>query len=187
MDDSTKVTVDKFRAKLAGLEAQCKKIKVAINGIYELEGETIPYPEVDSEAENAASPQTIRPDQFFGRPLATVVREILNSRSERQLGAISLEDLFAVMLQGGFQFEGKDEATKRRALAITVGKNPAFVRLPNSGHIGLADWYPSAKRGKRNGDEEKPDTTENLPLEGQTNGSVENGSVEKNPEPNSGV
>jgi len=89
---------------------------------------------------------TIRPDQFFGRPLATVVREILGVRSQRQLGAIALDELFATMLSGGFDFEGKDDITKKRTLAITVAKNPAFVRVPSSGHIGLAEWYPNAKK-----------------------------------------
>jgi len=147
MDESTKVTVDKYEAKLAVLDAQSRKIKTAINGLYELEGEPIPYPDAENAASETVSRSvTIRPDQFFGRPLATVVREILGVRSQRQQGAIALDELFATMLSGGFDFEGKDDATKKRTLAITVAKNPAFVRVPSSGHIGLAEWYPNAKK-----------------------------------------
>ncbi|HXT12101.1 MAG TPA: hypothetical protein VN873_11110 [Candidatus Angelobacter sp.] len=147
MEESTKITVEKYQAKLAALDAQSRKIKIAINGLYELEDEEVPYPDVDNASQDAtARPMTIRPDQFFGRPLATVVREILGVRSQRQLGAIALDELFALMLSGGFDFEGKDETTKKRTLAITLAKNPAFVRVPSSGHIGLAEWYPNAKK-----------------------------------------
>jgi hypothetical protein len=147
MEESTKITVEKYQAKLAALDAQARKIKTAINGLYELEGEEIPYPDAENASAEASNrPMTIRPDQFFGRPLATVVREILGVRSQRQLGAIALDELFAIMLSGGFDFEGKDDSTKKRTLAITVAKNPAFVRVPSSGHIGLAEWYPNAKK-----------------------------------------
>lgn len=147
MDESTKTTVDKYQAKLVALDAQARKIKIAINGLYELEGEEPLYPNIDGEEQSSVNrPQTIRPDQFFGRPLATVVREILNARSQRQQGAIPMDELYALMTSGGFDFEGKDDVAKKRTLAITIGKNPAFVRVPSSGHVGLGEWYPNAKK-----------------------------------------
>src|SRR6266436_3567472 len=97
----------------------------------------------------------VRSDQFFGRPMATVVREILERRTQK-LGAIPLNDLFELMKAGGFQFENKDEAIAKRSVTITIGKNPAFVRVPNSGHIGLAECYPGAKEKRpKNGDTSK--------------------------------
>ena len=57
-----------------------------------------------------------------------------------------MDDLYAIMTQGGFALEGKDEVAKKRTLAITIGKNATFARVPNTGHVGLAEWYPNAKR-----------------------------------------
>ncbi len=119
MDESTKVTVDKYQAKLAVLDAQTRKIKTAINGLYELEDEVPPYPDVDQDASVAAARSlTIRADQFFGRPLATVVQEILTPRAQNQQGAMPLDELFAVMTKGGFDFEGKDETANMGTVAI---------------------------------------------------------------------
>lgn len=147
MDESTKATVEKYQAKLLAIEAQARKIKIAINGLFELEGEEPLYKDIDSNEQSSnPRPLTIRPDQFFGRPLATVVREILNARSERQQGAIPMDELYALMTSGGFDFEGKDDVAKKRTLAITIGKNPAFIRVPSSGHVGLGEWYPNAKK-----------------------------------------
>jgi hypothetical protein len=155
MDESTKTTIEKYQAKMELLEAQVRKIKISINSLCELENEPPIYDVGDETSGPFAKPQAIRSDQYFGRPIATVVKEILTARFERQLGAISLDDLFSLMLQGGFDFEGKDESSKKRSLAITVGKNPAFIRVPSSNHIGLSEWYPGAKRSRRNGDEDE--------------------------------
>lgn len=149
MDESTKATIAKFQAKLDGIEAQGRKIKIAINGLCDLEGEPPMYPDADSDGPSvgpgASSFPIQRSDQFFGRPMATVAREILAWRATKQLGAMSLDDLFSAMVQGGFDFEGKDESTKKRGLASNLGKNPVFARVPSSGHIGLAEWYPNAR------------------------------------------
>jgi len=160
MDDSTKATIEKYQAKLAVLDTQSRKIKIAINGLYELESEEPPYKDIEETQGSSSRPLTIRPDQFYGRPLATVVREILNARNQREQGAISLEDLFEIMTQGGFDFEGKDEMNKRRTLAITIGKNPAFVRVPNSGHVGLSEWYPNAKSPRKGNGKDSAETVE---------------------------
>lgn len=169
MDEATKATIDKFRLKLEGIEAQARKIKIAINGLCELEGEPLMYPDADADGQaggfSASSFPIQRSDQFFGRPMATVAREILAWRATKQLGAVSLEELFAVMVQGGFDFEGKDEGTKKRGLASTLGKNPAFTRVPSSGHIGLAEWYPNA-REKRSSKEPRFRTEIRVDLDG---------------------
>ncbi len=137
--------------------------------VHELEDEVPPYPDVDQDASVAAARSlTIRADQFFGRPLATVVREILTPRAQNQQGAMPLDELFAVMTKGGFDLEGKDETAKKRTLAITIGKNPAFLRVPNSGDVGLADWYPNVKKERKPsspGDTPEVPATDGKPVE----------------------
>lgn len=157
MDEAIKAVIQKYESQLAPileemapLVIKANKIKDRINGLYELEGESIPYPEasaalapaaVQSDQSSKTFPIT-RKDQFYGKPLATVVREILEWRGSRDMGAIPLDELFDLMKQGGYGFEGKDDSTKKRILASAIGKNTiAFARVPNTGDIGLAEWY----------------------------------------------
>ena len=150
MDASTKATVDKFKDKLMSLEAQARKFKRAINRMYELEEEPIPYPDAEEEGTGLiGSPKVVRPDQYYGRPMATVAREILEERKRRDEWAIDPRDLLESMRKGGFEFEGRDDSSRLKSLTITLAKNPAFAKVPSTGHIGLADWYPGARKEKK--------------------------------------
>lgn len=147
MDAAIQNTIDKIHTQIGVLEEQIDKKKEAINMLCELEGDPILYPDVGSDQSRA--PLAFRSDQFFGRPMATVAREILEQRGTRNLGAISLDELFDTMKSGGFAFDNNNEQIAKRNLAITLAKNPNFMRVPTSGHIGLAVWYPNAKRSKK--------------------------------------
>ena len=144
MDSTTASTIDKIQAQIDILEEQIDKKKETINTLCELEGEPVRYPDV---GEDRAKPLTaFRSDQFFGRPMATAAREILEQRGARNLGAISLDELFDTMKAGGFAFDNKNDQIAKRNLAITLSKNTAFTRVPANGFIGLTEWYPNARR-----------------------------------------
>jgi hypothetical protein len=146
MDSTTASTIEKIQAQIDILEDQIHKKKEAINILYELEGEPIRYPDV---GEDRAKPlAAFRSDQFFGRPMATAAREILEQRGARNLGAISLDELYDAMKAGGYDFENKNDQIAKRNLAITLAKNPAFTRVPANGFIGLTQWYPNMKKKK---------------------------------------
>ena len=146
MDSTTSATIEKIHAQIGVLEEQIDKKKEAINMLCELEGEPIMYPDVGSDRGKALA--TFRSDQFCDHTVATAAREILEQRGTRSLGAISLDELFDTMKTGGFAFDNSNEQIAKRNLAITLAKNPNFMRVPTSGHIGLAVWYPNAKRKK---------------------------------------
>ncbi|HEY1170188.1 MAG TPA: hypothetical protein VGH19_02355 [Verrucomicrobiae bacterium] len=146
MDESTQKTVARIQDLIANLESQVVQKKKLVNQLYEMEGESPLYADIAEPSTFSSGSQSIRPDQFFGRPLATVVREILESRRTRNVGAISLNELFDTLKTGGFAFDNKDETIAKRNLAITISKNPVFLKVPNNGHIGLAEWYPAAKK-----------------------------------------
>jgi hypothetical protein len=150
MDATAIATIERYQAKLVPLEAQVKKLKDLINGICDAEGQPPMYTDAAQPPQPALL--AIRADQYFGRPMATCVREILEYRAQQGLWAISTDELFALLTKGGHALEGKDEAGRKRTMAITIGKNPVFVRVPNTDHIGLAEWYPTAKRKAKNGD-----------------------------------
>lgn len=148
MDSTTQATIDKINAQISVLEEEVSKHKGLVNTLCALEKEPPLYPDVDRQTSTSAQ-ASFRPDQFFGQPMATAVKEVLQQRFARNAGAISLDDLFATLKAGGFEFDNANEQIAKRNLAITVSKNPAFMKVPSNGHIGLAEWYPNAKRNKK--------------------------------------
>ena len=99
----------------------------------------------DAQLNRAAGNGIIRPDQFYGQPLATATRTYLEMRHGRGQGAASVREIFDALKQGGFKFETKDDANAERGLRQSLTKNSVtFHKLPN-GTYGLLEWYPSAK------------------------------------------
>jgi hypothetical protein len=143
MDDQSEQVLAKAQDKLHQLEAEVLNLKRFINQVHELQGK----PPVYSDADLQAKPTSlvIKSGQFFGRPLATVVREFLELR--RPMGAPSLTDIFTALKTGGYEFEQKDDSEAKRILSINLSKNPIFHRLAN-GDYGLLEWWPTAKEKK---------------------------------------
>lgn len=159
MDPAIENAIDKIHAQIGVLEEQIVKKKEAINTLCETEDAPLLYPDVQKE-KSAGAPMAFRSDQFFGRPLATAVREILEQRAMRNLGAVSLNELYDVMKAGGFDFENSDEKIARRNLSIALSKNPSFMRVTANNHIGLTEWYPNAKKRKPKSAEEEAEAAE---------------------------
>lgn len=127
--------------KLQTAMAEVNKIKNAINTYYEAMGEPIKYPDVGQESVQGAAP---RPDEYYGKPLATVITEVLQKRKRTGLGSATLDEVFAELVAGGFKFAGKNAGIQKRGLAISMSKNPKFHKLDNE-TWGLKVWYPTAK------------------------------------------
>ncbi len=101
----------------------------------------------DAEAADSISVSAIRPDQFYGQPLATVIRQYLEMRKVSGVGAAAVREIYEALKSGGFKFEAKDENAVR-GLRQSLTKNSAtFHKLPN-GTYGLREWYPNAKAPK---------------------------------------
>src|SRR5690242_12293287 len=82
---------------------------------------------------------TIRPDQYYGKPLATAAQEYL----ERRKQACPAEDIMRGLQDGGFDFEATPwkEKDRLRMLALSLAKNNTkFHKLPNN-TFGLLSWY----------------------------------------------
>jgi hypothetical protein len=119
--------------------------KKLINQLCIESGLPIRYPEAEIMS---AGSRTIRGDQFYGQPLASAVREILEMRKAAGMGAATVNEIHALLVQGGFQFEAKDDENAKRSLRISLTKNSTmFHRLPN-GQYGLLLWYPAVKPPK---------------------------------------
>lgn len=159
MKEAIKPALELLQGQMKPLEEQLALKKKLINALLESVNEPPMYADVSSSSSAATS--SIRGDQYFGRPMATVVREILERRKALGMGAMPLHDLYDMMKTGGFEFSTKDEANAKTAVATTLGKNVAFIKVPNTGHWGLAEWYPGAKRNKTD-DTEKGDKAERV-------------------------
>src|SRR5215211_4724578 len=112
MEATTQKTIEKVKAQIDALEEEVVKKKEMVNSLCEMEGEPPLFPNVARNSSTSAI--TFRADQFYGRPVATSVKEILEQRHGRNLGAISLDELFKTMKEGGFVFENKDEKIAKR-------------------------------------------------------------------------
>jgi len=115
----------------------------------------------DTTVETSGS---VRPDQFYGKGVATAAAEYLERRRGR--GACTADEILSGLIEGGFDFDALDwkEKDRLRLLASSLAKNTAkFHRLPN-GTFGLLEWYDQAviKRAskqdrKQNGTVEEPE------------------------------
>jgi hypothetical protein len=139
-----------WQRKLEEHERAAAKIKMTINQALDLEGRPPLYAEADL-APSTPQAFSFKQDAFFGKPLASCVRQILEQRGS----ATNQDELYDQLVKGGFDFEAKSVDLSKRNLAISLGKNMLFQRTPN-GLWGLRDWYPNSKGKKKNG---SPDTT----------------------------
>jgi hypothetical protein len=112
--------------------------KKAINAVCRAMGREPMYRDVLAEHVMGGA---VRRDRYYGRPLATVAQEFLESRKE----ACSPDEIFEGLKSGAFDFRsmnwGGSEKDWIRNLSISLAKNTkSFHRLPN-GTYGLVAWY----------------------------------------------
>lgn len=149
-------TVADVEEKLKVAEAEVTQLKRVINDLLEMAGHPPRYAAAEPES-HAASVTSMRTDQFYGRPMATVVREYLAMRKAAQMDPpASVREIYDALVKGGFKFEASSEKNAIDGLRISLAKNTAvFHKLPN-GAWGLVEWYPSVKKkAARNGRDEE--------------------------------
>lgn len=158
MSEHIRQTIADLQKRLAEDEQKVIDNKRLINQLSEMAGLPRPYP--DSELSLNAGPSlTIRADQFYGQPLATAIREILEMRRALNQGPATINEIYAGLTEGGFAFDTKNPENAKRGLRISISKNTAvFHKLPGSGRIGLREWYPNIKAQKGQKDTSDNDT-----------------------------
>ena len=120
-------TILDLEQRLAEIDAEANKIKSAINCLCDVIGDSPKYLIETEDSKNVAGKP--RPDEYYGRPQATVVTEVLQKRCNAGLGAATLDELFEELSSGGFEFTGKNDGIKKRGLAIAMGKNQFYFRV----------------------------------------------------------
>lgn len=149
-DGSFEPVLNRLIRSIEDLEAQVVQKKRLANELCREYGQPARYP--DAETPKAANGNQKGRDVFYGRPLATVMKEFLEARGASNrggLGAATVNEIYDALLAGGFKFESKDEANAKRGLRIGLSKNTAVFHKVGTGSgadaYGLTDWYPSAR------------------------------------------
>jgi len=100
------------------------------------------YPTIEDPV--AGGGVSIKPGQFYHKPLATAVGTYLGMRgdpSKGGLGPATIDEIYVVLAEGGFEFDAKNDMTAKRSLAIALAKNSqTFEKLP-TGQFGMKAWY----------------------------------------------
>lgn len=149
LPDHAAKTIADFQQMIEKMERETNSVKSSVNMLCRVYGVDPMYDIAEPGNDGGTKPKSIefsvRPDEFFSKPLATAVREVLNARKSRDLGPIDPRELFDLLRKGGFAFDQRDETTAFRVMQISISKNTAaFVRLPNE-QIGLVEWYGPQK------------------------------------------
>jgi len=150
MSDHILRTIADLKKKIQEHEENVVRLKKTINDLCGIDNIPIEYQSADLQV-NMSSSFDIRPDQFHARPLATIIREYLDMRKACTLGPATTSEIYAALSKGGYEFGSKNENNAMIVLNQAIRKNPVFYRLPNN-TVGLADWYPGAKKRKSNED-----------------------------------
>lgn len=143
MESMSNAMVERLQEQIKVSAEKIKSLKIAINTIYETEGEEAPY--TDIETESFIGGRAIRKDQFFGRSVNGAAKDFL--RMQRR--ACTAKEILEGILKGGF--EPPDQWGKEnqwlRSLAIYLAKNTNdFVYVKNSDAYGLREFYPEYEK-----------------------------------------
>jgi len=153
MSEHLRKAIEDLERKLQEQLDEVAETKKAINVLSRQLGEAARFNDVS--AEKIAGLTSIRPDQFFNKPLATVVREYLKLRGS----AATVDEIYGALSRGGFEFVGNNEMIRKRGLQISLTKNRRiFAYVKASDSFGLWDFYGG--RPKEEAEEEDRDEKE---------------------------
>ncbi len=174
LDENDLRQIAKYEEKLKPALAELRKWQTYINGVYDAAGEPPPY-KFDGDATAVPSPSGARGykrGEFFQKPMATIVKRILEDREKAGLGPATEDELYETMLAGGYDFEEPNADRAKNNLKISMGKNPAFVKVPG-GFYGLTSHYGGARRRTRNADAGDPAAPTNGDTAGEPAGETD--------------
>jgi hypothetical protein len=160
--------IDRLVAEITVRDSETADMKRMVNKLCGFAKQVPRYPDIGPDG-GGGSDGPLKADQFYGKPLATAVREYMEMRgspSSGGRGAATVKEIFAALKEGGFAFDTKNDENAMRGLRISLAKNTVtFHKLPN-GQFGLLAWYPNAKQPKS--DREVSEPLEEIEAEADT-------------------
>lgn len=147
MTDAFAPAIAALQAELTDLERKARELKGTINVLCKHGGNAELYPNIENE-QGSTTIGSIKADTFYGKVIGTAAREFLEMRKAAGLGPATPREIYDALVQGGYQFETKNEQVALVSLRSNLRKNSrTFHKLPN-GQYGLLSWYPNAKPAK---------------------------------------
>ncbi len=145
-------TIEELKGKVIEKERELNEAKKMANTFCQMFGKPQLYA-IDEQSPTVLVGQ-LKGDEYYGRPLATVITGIFEARKIQGAGPAAVRELYDQMVAGGYQFEAKDADNAMRGMRISMAKNIKFHKLPN-GKWGLTEWYPNVKEDKEKEAEEE--------------------------------
>ena len=155
-------TIEELKKVVVEKEGELREAQRMVNNLCKMLKQPPVY--VIQNGSESQRTNELRGDEYYGRPLATVITEILEGRKIQGMGPSSVKEIYEQMIAGGYAFDAKDDKNAQRGIRISMTKNVKFHKLP-TGKWGLVEWYPNVKEAKK---------------QDQENGSSENGTTEEN-------
>jgi hypothetical protein len=134
-------TLEIILEQLRDLDLQAAEKKRTANDLCRV----LHQPPIFETIESMASGVSTRPDEYYGRQAPEVIRSILDKRKQANLGAASVSEIYEAMIAGGYYFQTANDMHAKRGIYSILASDPMFHKLPGTGRIGLAAWYPAAK------------------------------------------
>jgi len=138
--------IENLKKAIEQKQTELEALQITVNQLCKLDNKP-PLYNVTSGYGKSEVPQEkdLKGDEYYGKPLATVITEILQKRKDNGMGPATMNEICDRMKKGGYIFDVKDPL---RAIGISMGKNQKFTKLPNE-KWGLTDWYPNVKEKKQ--------------------------------------
>ena len=161
MSEYIKQTIEDAQRQLHEKEAELRQLKLLINSLCLMAKQKPLYADSYLQTQSVAS--SLRGDEYVGEKQHSACRMILERRKALGLSPCTLDEIYADLVAGGYQFEARNDAIAKRGLSSMLSQNSTvFYRLQNQKY-GLASWYPGAKRptkkAKQESDESDPPDT----------------------------
>jgi len=137
-------TIEELKQKVQDKQKELIEAQTMVNSLCKMAGKPPIY---IIEEESKIATGELQGDEYYGRPLATVITTILEGRKIQGFGPATIKEIYEQMTAGGYQFDAKNDNNAMRGIRISMSKNVKFHKLPN-GKWGLKEWYPNIKDGK---------------------------------------
>jgi hypothetical protein len=141
--------IEELVKKVSAQEQELLESKKTINRLCLMVNKQ-PLYTISEEKTGIADFGELRGDEYYGRPLATVITKILQKRNVKGSGPATIREIYEEMKAGGYQFGAKNDENAMKTVRNNMTKNQKFHQLPN-GKFGLKEWYPVAQESTKNG------------------------------------
>lgn len=151
MDNAEQLVIEKLQTQIADLDRHANDKKKMVNLLCQMAGQPPLYAETET---TSAVSRATKPDEYYGKRLATAIRMVLEKRKASGGGATSAIEIYEELVRGGYDFsEAKNTENAKRGVYAALSKNTTtFHKLPSNTY-GLVEWYENIRpsRQKANG------------------------------------